>query len=145
MPTARRRLAELTRRFVTAFNDNDLDAVMSYFADDGVYDEFNGTSNRGKDAIRAALLPQFTGRYGTMRFIDDDLFVDAGAGKVMASWRCTLELKGQPTSWRGLDLLYFQGDVLVRKTTYAKATAPLFEEVSNEWRRKKRNGQGAYV
>ena len=79
------------------------------------------------------------------RFIDDDLFVEAGAGKVMASWRCTLELKGQPTSWRGLDLLYFQGDVLVRKTTYAKATAPLFEEVSNEWRRKKRNGQGAYV
>ena len=138
MPTARRRLAELTRRFVTAFNDNDLDAVMSYFADDGVYDEFNGTRNRGKDAIRAALLPQFTGRYGTMRFIDDDLFVDADAdaGKVMASWRCTLELKGQPTSWRGLDLLHFQGGVLVRKTTYAKARAPLFEEVAVERRQK---------
>ena len=136
MPTARRRLAELTRRFVTAFNDNDLDAVMSYFADDGVYDEFNGTRNRGKDAIRAALLPQFTGRYGAMRFIDDDLFVDADAGKVMASWRCTLELKGQPTSWRGLDLLHFQGGVLVRKTTYAKARAPLFEEVAVERRQK---------
>ena len=132
MPTARRRLAELTRRFVTAFNDNDLDAVMSYFADGGVYDEFNGTRNRGKDAIRAALLPQFTGRYGTMRFIDDDLFVDADAGKVMASWRCTLELKGQPTSWRGLDLLHFQGDALVRKTTYAKTRAPLFEEAATD-------------
>ena len=128
MSTDRQRLAELTRRFVTAFNDNDLDAVMSYFADDGVYDEFNGTRNRGKEAIRAALLPQFTGRYGTMRFIDDDLFVDPDAGKVMASWRCTLDLKGQPTSWRGLDLLHFEGDVLVRKSTYAKTKAPLFEE-----------------
>lgn len=128
MQTTHRRLAELTRRFVTAFNDNDLDAVLSYFADDGVYDEFNGTCNRGKDAIRAALLPQFTGRYGTMRFIDDDLFVDAAAGKVMTSWRCTLEMRGQPTSWRGLDLLHFEGDRLVRKSTYAKAKAPLFAE-----------------
>ena len=132
MPTTRRRLAELTRRFVTAFNDNDLDAVLACFADDGVYDEFNGRRNRGKDAIRAALLPQFTGRYGTMRFIDDDLFVDAEAGKVMTSWRCTLELNGQPTSWRGLDLMYFEGDALVRKSTYAKAKAPLFEEASHE-------------
>ncbi len=128
MSTAHRRLAELTRRFVTAFNDNDLDAVVSWFAEDGVYDEFNGTRNRGRDAIRAALLPQFTGRYGTMRFIDDDLFIDADAGKVMASWRCTLEMKGEPTSWRGLDLLYFEGDELVRKSTYAKARAPLFED-----------------
>ena len=132
MSTDRQRLAELTRRFVTAFNDNDLDAVLSCFADDGIYDEFNGACNRGKDAIRAALLPQFTGRYGTMRFIDDDLFVDAEAGKVMTSWRCTLEMQGQPTSWRGLDLLYFEGDVLVRKSTYAKARAPLFEEAAHE-------------
>lgn len=131
MPTTRRRLAELTRRFVTAFNDNDLDAVLACFADDGIYDEFNGTRNRGRDAIRAALLPQFTGRYGAMRFIEDDLFVDAEAGKVMASWRCTLELKGQPTSWRGLDLMYFEGDALVRKSTYAKARAPLFEEAAD--------------
>ena len=132
MPTTRRRLAELTRRFVTAFNDNDLDAVLACFAADGVYDEFNGTRNRGRDAIRAALLPQFTGRYGTMRFIEDDLFVDAEAGKVMASWRCTLELKGQPTSWRGLDLMCFEGDALVRKSTYAKTKAPLFEEAAHE-------------
>ena len=131
MQPTRKRLAELTRRFVTAFNDNDLDAVLSYFADDGVYDEFNGTRNRGKDAIRAALLPQFTGRYGTMRFIDDDLFVDADAGKVMASWRCTLEMQGRPTSWRGLDLLYFEDDLLVRKSTYAKAKAPLFGEAAD--------------
>lgn len=131
MAATRQRLADLTRRFVTAFNDNDLDAVLSHFAEDGIYDEFNGRSNRGRDAIRAALLPQFTGRYGAMRFIDDDLFVDAEAGKVMASWRCTLEMRGQPTSWRGLDLLYFEDDMLVRKSTYAKAKAPLFEAVAD--------------
>ena len=29
------------------FNANDLDGVMAFFADDAVYDEFNGTQNTG--------------------------------------------------------------------------------------------------
>ena len=39
----------------------------------------------------------------------------------MASWVCTLEARGEPTAWRGLDLLHWQGDQLVHKLTYAKA------------------------
>ena len=121
-------LIDLTRRFVDAFNRNDLDTVMGFFADDGVYDEFNGRRNVGKDAIRSAFTPQFTGAFGVMQFLDEDLFVDAGSGKVMASWRCTLSVNGQPTSWRGLDLLHFVNGKLAAKLTYAKAKAPLFED-----------------
>ena len=125
----REQLADLTRRFVDAFNRIDLDAVMEFFADDAIYDEFNGRHNRGRDAIRAAFTPQFTGAFGRMQFLDDDLFIDAATGKVMASWRCTLDVKGHPTSWRGLDLLHFRPDgKLVQKLTYAKAKAPLFED-----------------
>ena len=61
-------LVDLTRRFLDAFNREDLDAVMEFFADDGIYDEFNGKRNIGKAAIRAAFVPQFTGAFGTMRF-----------------------------------------------------------------------------
>jgi ketosteroid isomerase-like protein len=125
---SREKLIEITRRFLDAFNREDLDAVMEFFAAAGIYDEFNGKRNVGKAAIRAAFVPQFTGAFGTMRFLDEDLFVDAVAGKVMASWRCTLTVKGQPTSWRGLDLLYFANGKLVQKLTYAKAKSPLFEE-----------------
>ena len=132
MSTARQHLAELTRQFMTAFNDNELDTVMSFFAEESVYDEFNGTRNAGKDAIRAAFTPQFTGQFGRMQFLDDDLFIDAETGKVMASWRCALDVKGQPTSWRGLDLLHFQGDTLVRKLTYAKTRVPLFEDKASD-------------
>lgn len=124
----RAQLVALTRRFLNAFNRNDLDAVMGFFADDGVYDEFNGQRNVGKAAIRAAFEPQFTGRWGEMKFLDEDLFADAEAGKVMASWRCTLLMKGEPTSWRGLDLLHFRDGKLVQKLTYAKAKSPLFAE-----------------
>jgi len=124
----RNELIELTRRFVDAFNRNDLDAVMGFFGDDGVYDEFNGRRNQGREAIRTAFTPQFTGVFGTMQFLDEDLFVDAESGKVMARWRCTLSVKGKPTSWRGLDLLHFVNGKLVSKLTYAKAKAPLFED-----------------
>lgn len=124
----RQQLFNLTSRFMGAFNRNDLDTVMSFFANDAVYDEFNGKRNEGKAAIRAAFTPQFTGAFGDMKFLDEDLFIDADAGKVMASWCCTLVVKGQPTSWRGLDLLHFRGEKLVQKLTYAKAKVPLFQE-----------------
>ncbi|MBF6561181.1 MAG: nuclear transport factor 2 family protein [Candidatus Binataceae bacterium] len=123
----RSELIEHTRRFVDAFNRNDLDAVMEFFADDAIYDEFNGRRNVGKAAIRAAFTPQFTGAFGRMQFLDDDLFADAAAGKVMASWRCTLTIKDAATAWRGLDLIHFAGGKIVQKLTYAKAAAPLFQ------------------
>jgi uncharacterized protein (TIGR02246 family) len=123
----RAHLVDLARHFVDAFNRNDLDSVMSFFADDAIYDEFNGKRNVGKVAIRAAFEPQFNGTYGKMQFLDEDLFADAETGKVMASWRCTLTVKGEPTSWRGLDLMHFAGDKLVQKLTYAKAKVPLFQ------------------
>jgi ketosteroid isomerase-like protein len=110
-----------------AFNRNDLDAVVSTFAAEGVYEEFNGRTSKGQADVRAAFEPQFSGAFGEMRFLDEDLFVDPESGKVMASWRCTLTVKGSPTSWRGLDLLHWEGDRLVHKATYATARAPLFD------------------
>jgi uncharacterized protein (TIGR02246 family) len=127
MKTERQRLIVLTHRFMDAFNRSDFEAVMAFFADGAVYDEFNGKRHQGKEAIRAAFTPQFTGVFGTRKFLDEDVIVDADTGKVMVSWRCTLTVHGQPTSWRGLDLLYFQGNTLVQKLTYAKAKAPLLQ------------------
>jgi len=54
MAMERGELAELVVQFTEAFNREDLDGVMSFMAEDAVYDEFNGTINRGTAAIRAA-------------------------------------------------------------------------------------------
>ncbi|MDH3680736.1 MAG: nuclear transport factor 2 family protein [Acidimicrobiia bacterium] len=126
--TRREQLQRLTGEFLDAFNRCDLDGVMAFFADDGaVYDEFTGTANEGLDAIRAAFTPQFEGAFGDMKFIDEDLFIDDIDDKVMASWRCTLVVKGQATAWRGLDLIHWRGDEITHKSTYAKTKVPLFE------------------
>jgi ketosteroid isomerase-like protein len=120
-------LADLAIRFTEAFNRDDLDCVMAFFADDAIYDEFNGTVNRGKAAIRAAFVPQFRGDFGTIRFQMEDLFVDAAAGKALIRWLCTLERDGVTRGWRGLDILQFENGWLKEKHTYAKAAVPLLE------------------
>jgi len=127
MTHTRESLADLTASFIGAFNTNDLDGVMGHFAEDGIYEEFNGTRSTGLEAVRAAFAPQFSGAFGEMKFIDEDLIIDPVAGKVMASWTCTLEVKGEPAAWRGLDAMTFDVDgKITHKLTYAKAKAPLF-------------------
>jgi uncharacterized protein (TIGR02246 family) len=123
----REELAERALRFTDAFNRDDLEAVMACFADEAVYDEFHGARHAGRDAIRAAFVPQFRGDFGRIRFETDDLFVDAEAGKAMISWSCRVVTPERAGVWRGLDLLWFDAEGRVRhKSTYAKARAPLF-------------------
>lgn len=126
MSERHRHLNDVTLAFLDAFNRNDLDAVMGYFAEDAVYEELHGRVNRGRDAIRKAFEGQFSGKFGQIQFLEDDTFIDAEAGKVMSSWDLHLVLDGEPRVLRGLDLLQFAGDKLVRKQTFCKAKAPLY-------------------
>ena len=128
VPT-RAELEALVLAFTDAFNREDLDAVMAFLADDAIYDQFNGVRAIGKAAIREAFVPQFRGDYGVMRFLTEDLFVDAAAGKAMIRWRCTLTRDGVTRGWRGLDLLHFAGRLVREKHTYAKADVPKLEAV----------------
>jgi ketosteroid isomerase-like protein len=130
----RHELEELTLRFTDAFNRDDLDAVMEFFSDDAIYDEFNGKRNRGKAAIREAFTPQFRGDFGTIRFVVEDLLVDAATDKALVRWLCRLEINGQPNAWRGLDVLRFDGQLVCEKHTYAKAAVPLLDEAGIERR-----------
>ena len=126
----REQLAALVIRFTEAFNRNDLDGVMSFMADDAIYDEFTGTVNRGAAAIRAAFVPQFRGDYGKMRFDTEDLFVDTTAGKALIRWRCTLETRRGPAAWRGLDIVHVVNGRITEKLTYAKAKVPHLGELA---------------
>lgn len=124
----RDRLAKQALDFTEAFNRNDLDAVMSYFAEDAIYDEFHGARHEGIAAIRTAFEPQFKGVYGRIRFHDEDMFVDADSGKVLIRWLLTLEEDDRQGAYRGLDILHFEHDRLVEKHTYCKAKIPLIRK-----------------
>lgn len=114
-------LADLVERFTEAFNRNDLDAVMGFFAPDAFYDEFNGNRSEGVEAIRAVLEPQFRGDFGKIRFDQEDLFVDASAQKVLIRWSCVIETNDRQRAWRGLDIVHVRDGRITEKHTYAKA------------------------
>lgn len=123
----------------------DLDTFMSYFAEDAVYNAFDGQVHRGKPAIRAAFEPQFQGHYGRLQFYAEDLIVDEREGKAVLRWLCmhrmarvtrlrqmpdarVLALQaihGRVFGWHGLDVLRFSNGLLVEKSTYAQAPLPL--------------------
>ena len=126
-PPSRAELEDLTHRFTAAFNREDLDGVMAFIAEDAVYDQFNGVRSVGRTAIRAAFVPQFRGDFGTIRFVTEDCFVDATAGKALISWVCTLTRDGVTRGWRGLDVLRFVDGLVTEKHTYAKADVPRLE------------------
>ena len=117
-------LHDLVIRFTDAFNRDDLDAVMGFLSDDAIYDEFNGTRSTGRAAIREAFVPQFRGDFGRIRFLTEDLFVDAAAGKALIRWVCSLEKDGKKLAWRGLDILHVRDGRITEKHTYAKADTP---------------------
>ena len=119
----RQTLEQLTRLFTETFNDNDLDAMMSYFADDGAaYDQHDGTVAKGLTAIRAAFQPQFDGEFGVMAFAAEDLFIDAEQRKAMISWLCSFDTPRGRAGWRGLGILHFdEARKISTKLTYAKA------------------------
>jgi ketosteroid isomerase-like protein len=117
-------IRDLVLRFTDAFNRDDLDGVMAFFADHALYDEFNGRQSRGRAAIRAALVPQFRGDYGRIRFHTEDLFVDSRAEKALIRWRCSLEKDDRRRSWRGLDIIHVRDGRVTEKHTYAKAEVP---------------------
>ena len=111
-------------RFVDAFNRDDLDEAMTYFAGDAIYEEFGGTRHEGKAAIRIAFEPQFRGDFGTLRFETEDCFADEIAESALVRWRCVI---GGKSGWRGLDVIRFQGGLVKEKLTYAKTKMPLVE------------------
>ncbi|MGZ0186920.1 MAG: YybH family protein [Alphaproteobacteria bacterium] len=116
--------------FTDAFNRDDLDGVMAYMAEDAVYDEFNGHRAEGLVAIRAAFAPQFSGQFGEMRFLEEDIVLDADSRSAMISWTCAMKTAERYGGWRGLDLLFFNADgQIIRKETYAKAEKPLMRRL----------------
>ena len=94
MTQQQRSLSATVDEFVDAFNVNDLDRVMAFFADDAEYEPGDGAKHRGKAAIRAEFAPQFAGRYGAMRFDVHDKLVDEPGRRAAIRWACRIDVSG---------------------------------------------------
>ena len=127
MTDRRDQLIQLTNDFVDAFNRMNLEDVVSFFADDGIYEDSTGGRHIGHDAIRIAFEPLVGGSRGSIRFDGEDVFVETDTGKVLTSWRLNLDKDGEVSVIRGIDILEFEADKLKKKMAYMKADKPHLE------------------
>ena len=116
----REKLLQLTDKLIDGFNRMDLDDVVSMFSDTGTFDDSDGIRYTGHSEIRAAFEPLFSGARGKLRFEGEDVFAEVETGKVMTSWKLILTKDGVESSVRGMDVLEFSEDKLIRKSAYLK-------------------------
>ena len=121
--TADRNL-ETLRAVLDAFNRHDLDAIMSYFADECVFESPRGTGRCGqrfvgKDAVRRGLAQRFQG-IPDVHYSDDHHFTAGTHG--VSEWTITgTTVDGTQIDVRGCDLWTFADDgAIISKNSFWK-------------------------
>ncbi len=111
------------KAFLEAFNRHDVDAIMSFFADDCTMDLPRGPDPwgrryRGKEAIRQGILSRFEG-LPDVHFAEDRHLVHGDRG--ISEWLLTgTTPEGKRVRVRGCDHLEFRSGKIVRKDSYWK-------------------------
>ena len=109
-----------------AFNNNDIDAVMQYFADNATFDhaagpDVHGKRFEGKDAIHSV----FAGLFENVENVHwETLDCHIAGNKAYCEYRRTAKLKsGEEQDFLSVDILTFHDDLIVHKDTYYKNRA----------------------
>lgn len=112
------------REIHDAFNRQDVDAIVAYFADDGVFQlargpEAHGRRLQGREEIAAFLRARFEA-IPDMRW--EDYGMTISGNRAAAEWLVTATLPdGRPLELYGCDLYTFRGRRIVKKDTYWKS------------------------
>ncbi|MCC6221887.1 MAG: nuclear transport factor 2 family protein [Thermoleophilia bacterium] len=116
--------AERLDAFLAAWNDRDVDAIMSYFTEECVFHasvglELTGTTYRGRAEVRAGI-EAFLARNPRGRFDDASSWVAGDRGA--ADWTfVTSGPDGAEVATRGCDLFEFDGDLIRVKDAFRKS------------------------
>ena len=114
---------ELLKDFLAAFNRHDVDAIMSFFADDCVFYMPRGAGPRGdqhvgRDAVRAGLAKRFEG-IPDVHYGEDRHWACGDFG--VSEWTLTgTTVLGKSLRVRGVDLLEFVDGKITRKDSFWK-------------------------
>jgi ketosteroid isomerase-like protein len=114
---------ETLQRLLDAFNAHDLDAVMSFFADDCVLEmprgpEPWGRRLQGRDGVREGLASRFAG-IPDVHYGEDRHWMSGNRGR--SEWLLTgTTVDGERIAVRGCDLFEFEGGTITRKDSYWK-------------------------
>ena len=123
-------LQEFIDRYNAAWNEHDVEAIVSMHTDDSVFENHTtGDVNIGKDAIRTAL----TGIFGVFpdlsfearsQYLREDLVVQEWTARgthegAMSRSGMTIDPTGRAVEYRGMDIIPIRDGLVARKDVYS--------------------------
>ena len=114
---------ETLEAIADAFNRHDVDAIMSFFADDAVFEAPRGPEPCGRrligtDAVRAGIAARFAG-IPDVHYGDATHWLNGDRG--VSEWTLTgTTTDGERLELRGCDLWTFRDGKVVKKDSYWK-------------------------
>ena len=129
-------LQEFIDRYNAAWNDHDVDAIVSMHTDDSVFENHTtGDVNIGKDAIAKAITGIFAvfpdlSFEARSQYVRDDLVVQewtatATHANEMRRGDLVAEPTGKVVTWDGLDVIPFENGLVKRKDVYSDSVTIL--------------------
>jgi ketosteroid isomerase-like protein len=115
--------AQTLKDLTAAFNRHDIDAIMTFFADDAVFDAPRGPNPwgsryEGRQAVADALAIRWRD-IPDVHYSDDEHFMAANRGA--SEWTMSgTNVSGEPVNVRGCDLWTFRDGLIVRKNSFWK-------------------------
>ena len=125
-----RELQEFIDRYNAAWNDHDVDAIVSMHTEDSVFENHTtGDVNVGREAIGTAVTGIFTVfpdlAFETRRqYLRDDLVVQEWTARgthrgTMRRSGVEVEPTGREVEYRGMDVIPFRDGLVARKDVYS--------------------------
>lgn len=118
---------ELMKAISAAFNSRDVERIVSFFAEDGVFclsrgPEPVGRTLAGKAAIRKALADRFV-QIPDMRWENEEYILAPGndIDRAISVWTVRgTGADGEDLNYQGCDIYTFKNDKIVHKNTFWK-------------------------
>lgn len=114
---------DFLRAFAAAFNRHDMDGIMGFMADDGVFEsssgpEVNGARYEGKAQVRAGFAAVFD-MFPDANWGNDTHFVCGDRGVSQWTFKGTRN-DGSPVEVDGCDIFTFEGGKIAVKNSFRK-------------------------
>jgi ketosteroid isomerase-like protein len=115
-------LGEIIDRYDRAWNEQDVEAIMSMHAPDMVFENHTRGVRVEGEAVRELLESTFA-EQPDLRFRGRRRYV--GEGFVVSEWTATAtDERGRTIEWEGVDVFPFRDGLIARKDVYSGSHAP---------------------
>jgi hypothetical protein len=121
---SRAEIYEEFNKWLDAWNKHDLEGVMEFMHEEVTFNSWNGSSIRGKVALKKSWQRWFN-NHGNFKFILEDFFIDEIEQKMMFSWELDWpspekNYLGKREKRKGVDIFCLKDGKIYIKNTYSK-------------------------